>query len=348
MKLAFVINDINTEYHRYTTPALAMKAHLMDHEVYLVGVGDLSYTTNGHMKAFARKVPKTKFKSSEKFLEALKASEPVSVNSKDLDVLFLRNNPADEIGTRDWAQNAPYIFGQIALLDHVIVLNHPATLSDAINKMYFQHFPEVLRPKTIITRNQAEIEDFYQSQDKRIILKPLQGSGGKNVFLLNESSHTNMAQIVDAIGRDGFVIAQEYLEAAAEGDTRLFLMNGEPLMSEDGQYAAIKRVNESEDVRSNISAGGKPAKAEVTEQMLEMADILRPKLIKDGMFMVGIDIVGDKLMEINVFSPGGLNMMSKAYDTDFLTPVIHALEKKVQYRDTYGKGKLDNINLATL
>ena len=176
----------------------------------------------------------------------------------------------------------------------------------------------------------------------------MQGSGGTNVFLVDKDSHHNLSQIVEAISRDGYVIAQEYLPAAKHGDTRLFLMNGEPMCIGDNKYAALKRVKKSEDVRSNISAGGKPAKAHVDEQMLEIADVLRPKLIQDGMFLVGIDVVGDKLMEINVFSPGGLNLMSQMYDADFLSPVIHAIERKVHYRNIYGGGAIDNVRLATL
>jgi glutathione synthase len=124
-------------------------------------------------------------------------------------------------------------------------------------------------------------------------------------------------------------------------------MNGEPLCV-DGKYAAIKRLNKSGEVRSNISAGGRPAKVEVDATMLDMAEVLRPKLVQDGMFLVGIDVVGDKLMEINVFSPGGLNMMCEAYETDFLTPVIKALERKLRYHNIYGGGTLQNIRLGSL
>ena len=260
--------------------------------------------------------------------------------------MFLRNNPADEIGKRDWAQNAAYIFGQVAESKGVIVINHPRTLSDAINKMYFQHFPELLRPKTIITRDVNEIKEFFQEQKGKIILKPLQGSGGTNVFLVTKDTQKNMTQIIEAISRDGFVIAQEYLPEASKGDTRLFLMNGVPLCV-NGKFAAIRRVNENDDIRSNVHAGGRPKPAKITEKTLEMVDALRPKLIHDGMFLVGADIVGDKLMEINVFSPGGLNMMSDNYKEDFLGAVIEAIEHKVKYKQTYN-GLLNNQDLACL
>ena len=347
MKIGFIINDVQSEADKYTTPNLALTAHNMEHEVFMVEVGQLAYTSGGHMRAHALKPKSKRYRSSKSFMKDIRLAKRSALDSKDLDVLFLRNNPADEIGYREWAQNAAYIFAQIALNDHVLVLNHPESLSNAINKMYFQHFPEVLRPKTVISRDEKEIRDFYRSNNRKMILKPLQGSGGSNVFMVDKDSDQNLSQIIEAIARDGYIIAQEYLEAAKEGDTRLIIMNGEPL-EVDGKYAAIKRVNKSGDVRSNISAGGRPVLVEVNEQMREMAQILRPKLVQDGMFLVGVDIVGDKLMEINVFSPGGLNMMSRMYETDFLTPVINSIEQKIRYRNIYGSGKIDNIRLACL
>lgn len=346
MKLAFIINSFKTEKPNFTTVYLALCAHKRGHKVFLFGVGDLGYDTQGHMIAQARTVPNQTYKTNETYFAALLKATPQRLSSEDLDVLFLRNDPSDDINKRNWAQNAPYIFGQIAMKDGVIVLNHPASLSDAINKMYFQHFPEILRPKTIITRNAKDIEDFFKENKQRIILKPLQGSGGKNVFMVDKNSKSNLNQIIEAISNDGFIIAQEYLPKAKEGDTRFFLMNGEPL-EVDGEYAAMKRVNNKGDIRNNISSGGKAVKADVDEEMLELVNILRPKLVQDGMFLVGADIVGDKLMEINVFSPGALNTISRMYGVDFGAAVIKAIEDKVLYKETYGQ-YVDNITICTL
>lgn len=346
MKIAFVINDINTEKASYTTTFLALTAHKRGHKVYVFGVGDLGYSSDGHMIAQARTVGDRSYKSNETFFKALENAEPERISSGDLDVLYLRNDPSEDINKRNWAQNAPYIFGQIAMRDGVVVLNHPGSLSNAINKMYFQHFPEVLRPKTIITREAKDIFDFFDEQKGKMILKPLQGSGGKNVFMVDKKSKSNLNQIIEAISNDGFIIAQEYLPRAAEGDTRFFLMNGLPLQK-NGVYAAMKRVNKAGDIRSNIHAGGKGKKADVDEEMLGLVKILKPKLVQDGMFLVGVDIVGDKLMEINVFSPGALNMISTMYDVDFGAVVIEAIEHKVLYKKTYGQ-YVDNITIATL
>ncbi len=100
------------------------------------------------------------------------------------------------------------------------------------------------------------------------------------------------------------LIAQGYLPDAVEGDVRLFVMNGRPL-EKDGSYAAFRRVPAKGDIRSNISAAGTAATVKVTPKILEVAEIVRPKLVADGMFLVGLDIVGDRILEINVFTPGG-------------------------------------------
>lgn len=346
MKIAFVINDIETEKASYTTIFLALTAHKRGHTVYVFGVGDLGYSSGGHMIAKARTAGDKTFKTNETYFKALVAAKPVSISSDELDVLYLRNDPSEDIDERNWAQNAAYIFGQIAMRDGVIVLNHPESLSDAINKMYFQHFPDVLRPQTIITRDAKDILEFYEEQKQKIILKPLQGSGGKNVFMVDKNSKANLNQIIEAIAKEGFIIAQEYLPKAKDGDTRFFLMNGDPL-EKDGVYAAVKRVNRKGDIRNNIHAGGKGVKADVDEEMLELVKILKPKLVQDGMFLVGVDIVGNKLMEVNVFSPGALNMISQMHDTDFGIAVIEAIENKVHYKQIYGQ-YVDNITLATL
>src|SRR5690606_9181960 len=123
-------------------------------------------------------------------------------------------------------------------------------------------------------------------------------------------------------------------------------MNGEALECQ-GKYAAFRRVNDSGDIRSNVHVGGKVKPVKVDDNMLELVDIIRPKLIRDGMFLVGIDIVGNKLMEINVFSPGGINAGGELYKVDFAEKVIGAIERKVNYKRLYGP-TTENKALASL
>jgi len=349
MKIGFVVNDVMTEVAGYTTTRLEHAALRRGHDVWVMGVGDFIYDPDGTISANARSVPNTRYKSTQTFLKALQGDgarlERIRVD--DLDVLLLRNDPADDAGERPWAQTSGVLFGQLAMRNGVIVLNDPYSLANAVNKTYFQHFPEAARPITLITRNPDEVHAFVREYDGNVVLKPLQGSGGQNVFLVRSGDGANLNQIIDAILRDGYVVAQEYLRAAEAGDIRLFLMNGSPLQVE-GKYAAFRRVSQSEDMRSNMSVGGKVQKARLDKHVLELVEMVRPKLVQDGMFLVGLDIVGDKLMEINVFSPGGLGSAESIEEVDFTATVIEALERKAEYQRIYGDQKIANRSMAIL
>jgi glutathione synthase len=227
----------------------------------------------------------------------------------------------------------------------VIVLNHPDTLAYARDKMYLQHFPQDVRPLTLITRDLGEIRKFYEDCKRRIVVKPLSGYGGTDVFLI-ERDGRNLTQMCEAVLRTGWVVAQEFLPAAKDGDTRFFLVNGEPLVVND-RVAALRRVSAGEDFRSNMTAGGRPKKAHVTERMMELAALIGPKLKRDGIFFAGLDIVGDRLVELNTISTGGLNAAGRMEKTDFATEVIRLIERKVEIRRAYG-GHIANIELATM
>jgi glutathione synthase len=348
MKIGLVVNDVKTEETGYTTSRLGVAALNRGHEVWVIGVGDLAYDPDDSVRARARSVPKKKYATSESYLRDLQGKNAVirRITVDELDVLLLRNDPATDVSRRPWALGAGIEFGRVAMRHGVIVLNDPNGLARAMNKMYFQLFPEEVRPKTLITRDREEIKDFARDHGGTIVLKPLQGSGGQSVFMVRPDDVPNLNQMIDAVSRDGYVIAQEYLPAAAEGDTRLFLMNGQPLRHK-GKYAAFRRVRTGGDMRSNIHAGGKLREAEVDAAALHLAEIVRPKIVQDGMFLVGLDIVGDKLMEINVFSPGGLGSAQKFTGVNFTQAVIQALERKAQYMTFYQRS-FDNAEMATL
>jgi glutathione synthase len=348
MKLGFVVNDIATEETGYTTTRLAVSALEMGHDVWTIGVGDFANGPDESVHAWGHAPAKKTYRSTKTYLADLQKPkarvERITVD--DLDVLMLRNDPAADLGTRSWAQSAGVIFGQRAAARGVIVLNDPHALADATTKMYFEYFPKEVRPRSLISRTPQDLKKFVADEGGRACLKPLQGSGGTNVFVITPKTAGNLNQIIDAVTRDGYAIAQEFLPDAKHGDTRLFLMNGEPLVV-DGKYCAFRRVTAKGDVRSNLHAGGRLARAKVTDQMLELAAIVRPKLIQDGMFLVGLDVVGDKLMEINVFSPGGLGSAAKFEKVDFSAAVITALERKVAARKL-GRGTLTNRQLSML
>ncbi|PAY18441.1 glutathione synthetase [Rhodopirellula sp. SM50] len=347
MRIGFLVNDVATEAGNFTTSRLGQSAVNLGHEVWVMGVGDLAYDPDGMIRARASSVPKQRYSNSDSYTADLQGKKAVRrrITVDELDVLMLRNVPSDDYLSRPWAATTASEFARTAMRHGVIVLSDPTGLSQASSKMYFQLFPEEVRPKTLITRDRDDIKQFAKEEGK-IVIKPLQGSGGASVFLVRPEDIPNLNQMIDAVSRDGFVIAQEFLPAAEQGDTRLFVMNGRPLRVK-GKYAAFRRVRSGGDMRSNIHAGGQKAAAEIDHTALRIAEIVRPKLVQDGMFLVGLDIVGDKLMEINVFSPGGLGSAQQFEKVNFSAHVIEAIERKVHYMQYYGRN-FDNVEMCTL
>lgn len=347
MRIGFVINGIDTEQAGYTTVRLALAASRMGHDVWLIGLENFSHEPDGTVSALGRAAPGKKYRTREAYLEKLRGDEGVRerIEIDGLDVLMIRNDPAEDAAERPWAMTSGILFGQLAVTRGVLVVNDPFSLANAVNKTYFQHFPEQIRPRTMISRDVDAIKAFVKEMDGSAVLKPLQGSGGAGVFLVSVEEAPNLNQMIEALARDGYIVAQEYLDEAAKGDVRVFVMNGQPLEHE-GRVAAFRRKNTGSDMRSNMHAGGKAHKVQYTDEMDDLVNFVRPKLLNDGMFLVGLDIVGSKLMEVNVFSPGGLGSCQHLYDVDFTQPVIEALERKVEMKNS--SPELTNAQLAGL
>jgi glutathione synthase len=349
MKLGIVVNDLMTEHADYTSSHIAMNASNMGHEVFYMGVGDFAFGPGDKVYAHARQPSQRPHSSRYQYLHSMRTrhAETVHLDLAELDILLLRNDPAADVNARPWARLAGVNFGRLAKQQGVIVLNDPDGLTQAVNKMYLLKFPPELRPATLISRDPAEIKRFIKDSGGYGVIKPLSGSGGRNVFLISPHEQANINQMIEAVETEGYVIVQEYLPEAAKGDTRLFLVNGEPFQVE-GEYAAIHRVrrNDDGDMRSNITAGAVAEKAVITNEMLRLAEMVRPGLIHDGMFMVGLDIVDNKILEINVFSPGGLLGAEMHTGINFAGEIVHMLERKVDYLKQYDN-PFDNVEMAT-
>lgn len=348
MRIAFFVNSIAGETANYSTTHLALAALSRGHDICYLTPGDFVLRPDDSLAVRALTLPAANYKKAETLFKDLQgdATTIETLDVTEIDVLLLRNDPSEDAADRPWAAQVGTVFGRLAAERGVIVLNDPDGLAQAQNKLYFQDFPAVVRPETLISKSIEEIRAFIDQQKKGVILKPLQGSGGKNVFKIASPKESNLKQIFEAVSEEGYLIAQSFIPEAADGDVRFFLMNGMPLQRE-GKYAAFRRAPAKGEIRSNIHAGGRAEAIAVDQTMLGIAETVRPKLIADGMFLVGLDIVGDKLLEINVFTPGGLNNLSQMYETDFTLSVIEALEHKVTVRDAY-RGKIRNRDLATL
>jgi glutathione synthase len=348
MMIGFFVNDLEREYENYTTTVLAHQATSRGHRVCYITPSDFVLNADDSLFVHGRFLPKRKYKDRGEFFDTLKDSSAIKIERLDvaeIDVLLLRNDPSIDTQT-PWAMEAGILFGREAVRRGVIVLNDPDSLGRAINKLYFQGFPVETRAETVITKHASDIKAFAKAHGGNIILKPLQGSGGSGVFKVDPDNSSNLNQMIEAIGRDGYIIAQAYVPAAKKGDIRLFLMNGRPLEI-DGKFAALRRVAAKDDIRSNIHAGGTAEAVEIGKIELKVAEIIRPKLLADGMFLIGVDIVGDKILEVNVFSPGNLHSCSELAGVDFSEPILEAIERKVAIKSQYAHA-FDNRHLAIL
>jgi len=347
MKLAFVVNKVETEKDDYTTIRLARKAAARGHEIAFISLGGFIYAADERICAMATLPKSGDYDDDVAFLHHLQNEAPEErICAEDYDVIMLRSDPADELAARPWAPASALLFAQLAAAHGTIVLNDPGHLTDAQNKTYFQHFPEDVRPSTCITRNADEVNAFLDEHGGKGVIKPLQGSGGQGVFIITEENRQNLNQIIESVTRDGYAIVQEYLPEAADGDLRIITLNGRPLQV-DGQYASLRRSNASDDHRSNISAGGQADLEQPGEDALRAAELCAPKLIEDGMYLAGLDVVGDRMIEVNVDTPGALNYIEDLCGVDFCGAIIDDLERKVRLRNHY-RGKLSNRQLAVI
>jgi glutathione synthase len=325
------------------------EARKRKHDVYAMGVGDFFFEQDKELCIDSTYLPKKiETKSPKEYIELLQSDKAKKerITATDLDVLFIRNNPTEEGSSRQWAEQAGVAFGRMVQQEGVLVLNDAYALSNAfIDKLYFEELPASIKPYSIITRKKEDVMEFFENHKKKMVLKPLEGSGGRDVYLIDKNEK-NLNQIIENLSNQGYIIAQEYLPAAKEGDVRVLLLNGR-VMEKDGKYGIIKRVTGEGEFRSNFNQGGTGDKSPLTDEMKRIIEITAPKLIRDGLFFVGLDIVKDKLIEINVLSPGGMDHFEEIGLPDFSDVVIDAIEKKVEYKKLY-KGQISNQVLATM
>ena len=329
MRIAFLVNQVETEIDEYATTRLAKAAALMGHEIWYVGMGDLRIgEPDGQIGAHARPGIAQDEDTLTTFIDRMKETSAKRIRMDKLDAVFLRNDSVEDLQNRPWASSLGVVFGQLLVAHGVTVVNDPTALLRAGTKVYLDEFPAEIRPRSLMTRNEDDVRDFISSVGRSII-KPLCGAQGRNVFVVDGEDEPNLNQIMEAVLQDGYVYAQGYVDGAEEGDMRIFLLDGE-LMEVDGHVSAFRRVPEGNDPRANICKGGKMRPEDVSEKQRSVVEAMRDKLVQDGMFFVGIDVIGDKVIEINAESPGGLQAIERLYEVDLCPVVIHALERRTQ------------------
>jgi glutathione synthase len=328
MRLAFFVNDVATEIDEYTTTRLARAAAQHGHEVWYVGAGDVEFgESDGHLVARARAAELEPDDTLEIFMKRVKQRDAERIVLDDLDVLFLRNESITDLQERPWASPLGVVFGQMLQARGVTVVNDPTSLTRATSKLYLEEFPEQIRPRSLVTRDPAAIERFA-AEVGHCVVKPLYGAKGRNVFMINGADEANLAQMTEAVLQDGYAIVQEFVHGGEHGDARIFLLDGQ-LLERDGKPAAFRRVPSGKDPRANISRGGRSVPLEIGAVERGIVAAMGAKLVADGMYFVGIDVIGDKVVEINAESPGGTQSVERLYDVDVCRTVVESLERRV-------------------
>jgi glutathione synthase len=333
MRILFIVNHPKTLRPTYTTVHLAAAALRRGHEVSLVSVDQLAHGREvtgrvlplppglGRDPAAVAAVGRAAFVG---YREA---------RLREFDVVLLRNNPhvADGHSIR---VNPAIEFGRRLKETGVMVLNDPDGLRRAGSKMYLAGFPAAIRPRTIITCSPSRVRAFLRELDGDAVIKPLFGYGGQNVFFVERGQTANLAPIIATVRTSGYLIVQEYIKAAARGDKRVILLAGAPL-DVAGRVAAYRRLHASDDLRNNMHAGASRRRCTLTRAERELCETIRPRLVADGLYLVGLDIAGDKILEINVFAPGGLHNMSELYGVDFAGAAIDDLARRWKLHGAY-------------
>jgi len=262
---------------------MALEAERRGHEVFHYLPRDLSLL-NGKARAAVRTLHVERTRGAH-----YRLGEPTTVDLATMDVILLRQDPPFDLA---------YIT-TTHILEHVqpgtLVLNDPASVRNAPEKLLVAHFPD-LAPPTLITSDKAEILAF-RAEHKDIVVKPLYGNGGAGVFHLKpeDENLSSLLEMFAAASREP-VIVQRYLPEVRAGDKRIILIEGRAV-------GAVSRMPKEGEARANFHAGGGAAKTAITEREHEICRRIGPTLRERGLVFVGIDVIGDWLTEINVTSP---------------------------------------------
>lgn len=310
LTMAFVMDPVtDLDVAGDTTFVFMLEAQKRGHAVLYVDPGDLTIEQG---RPAARVTPVTL--RAEKGNHVDLGDARTVILDDEVDVAFQRKDPPVD---------AAYIAATqiLGTCQKTLTLNHPESVLAFNEKLFAVHFPDLM-PITSVTKNIADLRQFMKARGGEMIVKPLDGKGGEGIFHLVEGEK-NITSILEQSTQFGTraVMAQEYLPAIREGDKRILLLEGELL-------GALLRVPAPKEVRANLHVGGTAEKAELTAADLKIIERVGPVLKRHGLFFVGIDVIGDRLTEINVTSPTGVQEINTLDNTCLEAKVMDAVEAK--------------------
>ena len=321
MKLVFIIDPISLlDPGHDTSVAIMEAAQISGHEVWITQANQLS-AIEGKAWATLASVQLKPVRLVDGHWQVdrdwYQLGNSIFTSLEEMDAVFMRTDPPVTI---------PYLYATYILdliaPEKTLVINSPTGLRTANEKMYALQFPSVI-PETIVSQDKAVISKFLEAK-QRAVLKPLGGKAGEGILFL-EAGDRNFNSLVEISTKQEKepVMVQEYLPAAKEGDKRIILLDGEPI-------GAVNRIPTGNEFRGNMAVGGRVAQVDITEREKEICATVAPKLKADGLYFVGLDVIGGYLTEVNVTSPTGVREIDRLNNVSLGKQVIKWLEEKVR------------------
>lgn len=312
MNLAIILDPLESiKTYKDSTYAMMREAQARGHALYVMEQHEL-VLDEGRVKGYAHKLDLV-----DGSPEWYALAEPAWHELTDFDVTLMRKDPPFDM---------EYIYStyllELAEQQGARVLNQPKSVRDFNEKLSTAKFPQFM-PPSLVTRQQGLIRDFI-AREGDIILKPLDGMGGSGIFRIREGD-PNLNVILETVTMLGSrtVMAQRYIPEISLGDKRILMINGEP-----APYA-LARIPKAGETRGNLAAGGKGVAQPLSEHDHAIAAALGPTLREAGLFLVGLDVIGDYLTEINVTSPTGFQEITAQTGFNVAGMFMDALEKRV-------------------
>ena len=324
MQIAFLMDRLDSiDPLTETTSHLMYECNQRGHTVFFLEPHDV-YIRKNEVVARMRNITVPPNLSMKKYwrslLNCLKKDELIFENITDLDALFLRKNP-------------PLIYQTMEFLapvnERVFMINSTSGQVLANSKLYTLNFPEII-PETHISRDPTRLKKIIDDFGGSMVVKPLQRYGGEGVIKVSVRDRENLNSLINYYVQ-AFrnyperepIMVQEYLDGVQEaGDVRILLLNGEIL-------GAMRRKPRDGDFRTNIHAGARAYKHELTAAEKRICETIKYRLVEDGLYFVGIDIIANRLVEINCLSPGGIPRINRLQNARLEAKVIDFIEQKV-------------------
>jgi glutathione synthase len=316
MRFVFVMDTLDRVTHdKDTTFAFIKSAQERGHESLHCLPKDL-FVLGGEVWATVHRV---EVLDRPPYIVLLREGGSSRVRLGETEAVFIRKDPPFD---------QAYYYATLLLESargSTLIINDPRGLRDANEKLYALHFPE-WTPRTLVTADRDMIHEFVRDVGGHAVIKPLDGAGGMGVMQLR-SDDKNARAIADLLTAEGQKIAmvQEFLPAVSVGDKRVLLLDGEPL-------GAILRVPRADEIRSNIHVGGSVVPTDLTLREAELVKAIAPRLRADGLIFVGLDVIGERLTEVNVTSPTGIQELGRFTGTQPSDKVIAWAEAKAKRR----------------